>query len=113
MDGSFGRGEIWWAYLGPVVGSEQDGRRPTLILSRTEFNETAAGRVIAAPLTSRQSSYPTAVQIRSATGLDRASWVLIDQVRTLDKRRFKKFIGEVDQETLDAATDVLRRLLFE
>ena len=92
------RGEIYYADLSPVVGSEQGGIRPVLIVQNDVGNRHSP-TVIAAAITSRRekAKLPTHIDVQAATcGLTKDSIVLLEQIRTLDKRRLKDRMGELD-----------------
>lgn len=96
------RGDIFYADLSPVVGSEQGGTRPVLIVQNDVGNRYSP-TVIAAAITSRQSKakLPTHIPIHSGdTGLIKDSVVLLEQVRTLDKRRLRERMGSVDDNSM-------------
>ena len=89
------RGEIYYADLSPVVGSEQGGIRPVLIVQNDVGNRHSP-TVIAAAITSRRekAKLPTHIDVQAATcGLTKDSIVLLEQIRTLDKRRLKDRMG--------------------
>lgn len=91
------RGEIYYADLSPVVGSEQGGLRPVLIIQNDTGNMYSP-TVIAAAITSRRTknALPTHISIHSsASGLPQDSIVLLEQVRTLDKVRLKGKTGQI------------------
>lgn len=95
------RGEIYYADLGRMLGSEQSGVRPVLIVQNNTGNQFSP-TVIVAPITSKmmKKRLPTHVylqQNQEQYGLDRASVVLAEQVRTVDKQRMKWFVGELDE----------------
>lgn len=97
------RGEIYYADLSPVVGSEQGGVRPVLIVQNDVGNKFSP-TVIAAAITSRQdkADLPTHIGIQAAkTGLVKDSVVLLEQVRTLDKHRLRERMGRLDQGSMD------------
>lgn len=103
------RGDIYYADLSPVVGSEQGGIRPVLIVQNNVGNRFSP-TVIAAAITSRQSkaNLPTHIPINSAsTGLAKDSVVLLEQVRTIDKRRLKEKMGAVDQSSMNAVDNAI------
>ena len=81
------RGDIYWADLNPVIGSEQGGLRPVLILSHTVFNERS-GTVIAVAITSQpqRAGYPLTIELVDAK-LPKKSWVKISQIRILSTLR--------------------------
>ena len=96
------RGDIYYADLSPVVGSEQGGIRPVLIVQNDVGNRYSP-TVIAAAITSRQSKtkLPTHIAIEAqGSGLSKDSVVLLEQVRTLDKRRLKERMGSVDRQAM-------------
>ncbi len=92
------RGEIYYADLSPVVGSEQGGIRPVLIVQNDVGNKFSP-TVIAAAITSQKekSRLPTHIELQSTgCGLSRDSVVLLEQIRTIDKRRLKEKMGQLD-----------------
>jgi len=92
------RGDIYYADLSPVVGSEQGGMRPVLIVQNNVGNKHSP-TVIAAAITSQQKKarLPTHIELSSRIyGLSRDSVVLLEQVRTIDKTRLKERIGQLD-----------------
>lgn len=96
------RGDIYYADLSPVVGSEQGGMRPVLIIQNDVGNKYSP-TVIAAAITSRMSKakLPTHIDVYAArAGLSRDSVVLLEQLRTLDKRRLKEKMGHLDEELM-------------
>ena len=96
------RGDIYYADLSPVVGSEQGGVRPVLIVQNDVGNKHSP-TVIAAAITSQRekSRLPTHIEIDSATcGLAKDSVVLLEQIRTIDKKRLKEKMGVLDQAAM-------------
>lgn len=96
------RGEIYYADLSPVVGSEQGGLRPVLIVQNDVGNKYGP-TVIAAAITSKlnKAKLPTHIELKANDyGLAKDSVVLLEQVRTLDKRRLGAKIGQVDCDTM-------------
>ena len=96
------RGDIYYADLSPVVGSEQGGVRPVLIIQNDVGNKYSP-TVIAAAITSRmgKTKLPTHIDVYAErAGLARDSVVLLEQVRTLDKRRLKEKMGHLDEGTM-------------
>lgn len=97
------RGDIYYADLSPVVGSEQGGLRPVLII-QNDIGNRYSPTVIAAAITSRMSKtrLPTHIDIYAdEVGLAKDSVVLLEQIRTLDKRRLKEKMGHLDDEMMD------------
>ena len=96
------RGEIYYADLSPVVGSEQGGMRPVLIVQNDVGNRYSP-TVIAAAITSQQNKarLPTHIEIEARTfGLSKNSVVLLEQMRTLDKRRLRERMGCLDEKAM-------------
>lgn len=97
------RGDIYYADLSPVVGSEQGGIRPVLIVQNDVGNKYSP-TVIAAAITSQKykNSLPTHIRVNAdGCGLAKDSIVLLEQVRTLDKRRLKERMGNLDDFDMD------------
>ncbi len=105
------RGDIYYADLSPVVGSEQGGIRPVLIVQNDVGNKFSP-TVIAAAITSRstKTSLPTHIKVNAnGCGLAKDSIVLLEQVRTLDKKRLREHmgnLGENDMLRIDKALSV-------
>lgn len=103
------RGEIYYADLSPVVGSEQGGLRPVLIVQNDVGNKYSP-TVIAAAITSRQdkAKLPTHIEVGGGhCGLAKDSIVLLEQIRTLDKKRLKERMGELDKGSMNAVDSAL------
>lgn len=103
------RGEIYYADLSPVVGSEQGGVRPVLIVQNDVGNKHSH-TVIAAAITSQRekAKLPTHIELRAAScGLSRDSVVLLEQIRTIDKRRLKERMGELDAPAMSRVNNAL------
>ena len=94
------RGELYYAYLEPVIGSEQGGERPVVILQNNRGNRYSP-TVIVAPLTTKlvKRTLPVHVKVKAA-GLRSTSLVLLEQIRTIDKQRLRQYIGEVTDEEM-------------
>ena len=103
------RGDIYYADLSPVVGSEQGGVRPVLIIQNDVGNKYSP-TVIAAAITSRmgKNKLPTHIDIYAdRVGLAKDSVVLLEQVRTIDKQRLGEKMGHLDAETMNAVDDAI------
>ena len=103
------RGEIYYADLSPVVGSEQGGVRPVLIVQNDVGNRYSP-TVIAAAITSQRdkTNLPTHIKVNAdGCGLAKDSFVLLEQVRTIDKQRLKEKMGRLD----GSATDMVNQAL--
>ena len=105
------RGDIFYADLSPVVGSEQGGMRPVLIVQNDTGNKHSP-TVIAAAITSQtgKARLPTHIELNAqSVGLSRDSVILLEQIRTIDKSRLRERMGRVDgelMERIDAAIAV-------
>ena len=98
------RGDVYYADLRPVVGSEQGGIRPVVILQNNTGNQFSP-TTIAAAVTSRGEKHqlPTHIWIGGQFhGLHKDSMILLEQVRTLDRKRLRDYIGCLDKKTLQA-----------
>lgn len=103
VDMTIKRGELYYADLSPVVGSEQGGVRPVLVVQNDVGNKYSP-TVIAAAVTSKinKAKLPTHIELPSSSyGLQRDSVILLEQIRTLDKRRLKERIGELNDVTMN------------
>ena len=99
---SIKRGEIYYADLSPVVGSEQGGIRPVLIVQNDVGNKHSP-TVIAAAITSQKekAKLPTHIELNSGNcGLAKDSVVLLEQIRTIDKKRLREKMGEIDTTSM-------------
>lgn len=103
------RGEIYYADLSPVVGSEQGGVRPVLIVQNDVGNKFSP-TVIAAAITSQRdkNNLPTHIEVDARNcGLAKDSIVLLEQVRTIDKRRLKERMGSLDTSDMGKVNQAL------
>ena len=111
MEKEVKRGEVFYADLSPVVGSEQGGIRPVLIVQNDVGNRYSP-TVIAAAITSKQdkTNLPTHIGLKAGPGgLTKDSVVLLEQIRTLDKRRLRERAGRISPEAqhkVDAALGI-------
>ena len=96
------RGDIFYADLSPVVGSEQGGIRPVIIIQNDMGNKYSPTDICAA-ITSQinKAKLPTHIELaKSSYGLVKGSVILLEQIRTLDKRRLKERIGALPENTM-------------
>lgn len=103
------RGDLYYADLRPIIGSEQGGIRPVLIIQNNVGNHYSP-TVIAAAVTSRNKKrqMPTHVILQGCGyGLRQYSVVLLEQVRTIDRGRLKEYIGRLDKEAMEAVDTAL------
>ncbi|MDO4551965.1 MAG: type II toxin-antitoxin system PemK/MazF family toxin [Bacillota bacterium] len=103
------KGDIFFADLSPVIGSEQGGLRPVLVVQNDVGNKYSP-TVIVAAVTSKmdKAKLPTHVEVRAqGHGLSRDSVVLLEQLRTIDKRRLQEKIGSVGEDVMDRTNQAL------
>jgi len=103
------RGDIYYADLSPVIGSEQGGIRPVLVVQNDVGNKYSP-TVIAAAITSQinKAKLPTHIEIQAADyGLTKDSVILLEQIRTIDKKRLREKIGHLDEELMDRVNEAI------
>lgn len=103
------RGDIYYADLSPVVGSEQGGVRPVLIV-QNDIGNKYSPTVIAAAITSQinKAKLPTHIEISAQEyGLQKDSVILLEQIRTIDKKRLREKIGHLDEELMDKVNEAI------
>jgi mRNA interferase MazF len=104
------RGDIYFADLSPVVGSEQGGFRPVLVI-QNDIGNRFSPTVIVAAITAQiqKAKLPTHVEIDAKTyGLDRDSVILLEQIRTIDKQRLTDKITHLDDELMSKVNESLQ-----
>ena len=104
------RGDIFWANLEPVKGSEQGGTRPVLIIQNDIFNIYSPTTIIT-PLTSKKPSkrYLTSVFVsKQDLRMKKDSTILLNQIRTIDKRRIIKKLGSLDNYTMNKINKAIK-----
>lgn len=103
------RGDIYYADLSPVIGSEQGGLRPVLIV-QNDIGNKYSPTVIAAAITSKvgKTKLPTHIDvIGNNAGLAKDSVILLEQIRTIDKKRLKEKMGHLDDVTMSHVNDAI------
>lgn len=102
------RGELYYADLSPVVGSEQGGVRPVLIV-QNDIGNKYSPTVIVAAITSQinKAKIPTHIELSTTYGLTKDSVLLLEQIRTLDKRRLREKIGILDDKCMENVNNAL------
>ncbi len=95
------RGDLFYADLNPVVGSEQGGIRPILVIQNDVGNHFSP-TVVAAAITSRKAknSLPTHILLENVPGLAPTSLLLLEQLRTIDRKRLRGYIGRISKEKM-------------
>ena len=107
------RGEVHWADLNPVAGSEQGGRRPVVVVQADPVNRHASTTIVLA-ITSRAQAagFPLTVHLPAdEAGLARPSWVKVSQLRTVALRRLRGRIGELPDERMRQVDEALLEVL--
>ena len=109
---SIKRGEIYYADLSPVVGAEEGGMRPVLVISNDMINRFSPTVVVAA-LSSRVTALtPTRVSLLAGDfGVAKDSLILLEQMRAIDKRRLKEAVGKLDAQTMAKVNAAIRACL--
>ncbi|MBR3554314.1 MAG: type II toxin-antitoxin system PemK/MazF family toxin [Oscillospiraceae bacterium] len=109
MLGTVRRGDIYYADLSPVVGSEQGGMRPVLIV-QNDIGNRYSPTVIAAAITSQtgKARLPTHITLQGALcGLTKDSVILLEQIRTIDKKRLRERMGKLDEDMMSRVDNAI------
>jgi mRNA interferase MazF len=101
-DAELAPGTVAWASLEPVKGREQGGHRPVLVVASAGYLDAVTSLVIVLPITTMDRGWPNHVRVDGPSGLDRPSWVMTEQPRTLSRERITGVAGEVSGECLSA-----------
>ena len=107
------RGDIFYADIDEGKGSEQNGRRPVVILQNNKGNRHSTTTIAAMITSARKKSLPTHVWVRKEdSGLKEDSIVLLEQIQTLDKKRLVNKVGRLGKVVMDQVDRAARRSLF-
>jgi len=101
--------EVFLINLDPTIGNEIKKSRPCLVVSPNEMNHNIS-TVIIAPMTTKSRSYPTRVKLKFS---QKTGWIVLDQIRTIDKRRIIKKMGVVETTTSDKVKKILKEMLVD
>ncbi len=104
------RGDVYYADLSPVIGSEQGGVRPVLVI-QNDIGNKYSPTIIVAAITSQinKAKLPTHIEISSSDyGLPKDSVVLLEQIRTIDKKRLREKVGHFDEDMMNKVDDCLK-----
>lgn len=104
-------GDIVWADLGMGLGREQGGRRPMLVVSSNDYLAAVDTLVLTVPITSRDRGWPNHVLLSGPTQLDRVSYAMTEQVRSISRERVTGIVGSIDADCLDRMRTYLRDFL--
>ena len=101
--------EVYLINLDPTIGHEIQKTRPCLVLSPDEMNDNIR-TVIIAPMTTKSHVYPTRIPVR----FDKKSgWIVLDQIRTVDKARLVKKLGRISSREIAAVKDIIKQMLVD
>jgi len=101
--------EVYLITLDPSIGHELKKVRPCVIISPNEMNKNIS-TVIIAPLTTQSHFYPTRIPLKF-TGKD--AWIVLDQLRTVDRKRLIRKLGDIDQKTINQVKSVIKEMLVD
>ncbi|MCO5218845.1 MAG: type II toxin-antitoxin system PemK/MazF family toxin [Thermomicrobiales bacterium] len=105
-------GEIWWVVLEPVQGSEQGGRRPVLVISNDWFNSYNPSLVLGVPITRVNKQIRLQVPITAGEGgLVADSVIMCEQIRSMDRTRFRQKIGSASPEIMTAVRESITAII--
>lgn len=106
------RGDVWIVNFDPVVGHEQAGERPALVISVDAFNDSGGDDVFVVPITSKHRPLRTRILVSPPEGgLKTDSYIICDKMRSLSQRRLKHFLGCVSNQTMSQVEDILTKIL--
>jgi len=101
--------EVYWIDLEPTKGSELQKTRPCVVISPNEMNHNI-NTIIIAPLTSTSKKYPSRVEVLLE---GKKSWIVLDQIRCVDKLRLEKRMGVLDEEYIIEVKNIIREMLVD
>ena len=101
--------EVYLISLDPTIGHEIKKVRPGVIISPDEMNKNIS-TVIIAPMTTQSHSYPTRIPLKF-TGKE--AWIVLDQLRTVDRRRLIEKLGKIDQKTINQVKSIIKEMLVD
>ena len=101
--------EIYWINLDPTIGSEIQKTRPGIVITPNEMNNNI-NTIIIAPITTKSHNYPTRLKTNIAK---KDCWIVLDQIRSIDKSRLKEKIGELDKKDISKLKNIISEMLVE
>ena len=101
--------EVYLISLDPTIGHEIKKARPCVIISPDEMNKNISTAIIA-PMITQSHSYPSRIPLKF-TGKD--AWIVLDQLRTVDRKRLIKKLGEIDQKTINQVKSIIKEMLVD
>lgn len=102
------RGEVYFADLSPVIGSEQGGIRPVLVLQNNMGNRYSPTIIVAAITAQHKKPLPTHVEIHGVDTLSKRSVALLEQIRTIDRSRLRERVGRLNNQSLSRVDEALK-----
>mgnify|MGYP004484222529 CR=1 FL=1 len=102
------RGDIFFADLDPVIGSEQGGFRPVIVIQNNTGNFFSPTVIAAAVSSARKNDMPTHIKMGSSKLFPKNSVILCEQIRTIDKSRLREYVGSVDAKLMKAVDKALK-----
>lgn len=104
------RGEVWLVDLNPVIGHEQSGKRPALVISDDLFNHSPAELGIVIPITSKHKGIPTHIELETSF-LTTRSYIKTEDIRSISTKRLVKRLGVVEANVMSLVEERIRYLL--
>ena len=101
--------DVYVINLDPTIGHEIKKTRPCLVISPDEMNDNLQ-TVIIAPMTTKSHDYPTRVKVDFQ---DKTGWIVLDQIRTVDRKRLTKRLGMIDKRTVRKVKSVIKEMLVD
>ncbi len=101
--------EVYLISLDPTIGHEIKKVRPCVIISPDEMNKNIS-TIIITPMTTQSRFYPTRIPIKFA---GKEAWIVLDQLRTVDRKRLIKKLGKIDQKTINQAKAIIKEMLVD
>jgi mRNA interferase MazF len=101
--------DVYLINLDPTIGHEIQKTRPCVILSPDEMNESI-GTLIIAPMTTKSHNYPSRIELKFK---GKKGWIVLDQIRTIDKRRIVKKVGRIEEREIKKVKNIIREMLVE
>lgn len=101
--------EVYLIVLDPTIGHEMQKTRPCVVISPDEMNRNIQ-TVIIAPMTTKSHTYPTRIRLRFH---NRTGWIVLDQLRTVDKKRLVKRLGKIRDDTIKKIKTVIKEMLVD
>ena len=98
---SYDAGVVVWCDFNPIIGSEQGGRRPALVIASHDYSEAVTNLTLVVPCTTRQRNWPHHVQLTGPIGMSSVTFAITEQPRTISTARVHDIAGRVDETCLN------------